>query len=64
MVKEELQATERRLSAASREGYEVCGPEKPMPIDGAEDFEVALREDDSAYRSAFEPGSAGLELGH
>ncbi len=64
MVKEELQAAERRLRTPSRKSDEMRGAQKPMPVDGAKDIDVAERKDDAAHRSALEARLAILEVSH
>jgi hypothetical protein len=64
MVEEELQAPERRLRAAIRKSCEMSGAEKPMTIDGAEEFKVARRERHRSHQGALEAGPAGLRMGH
>src|ERR1041384_5500067 len=63
-MEESLETAECRLTAASHERHEVSGAEKPVAVDGAEDREIARRENDAAHGYAREPRPAGLEVGH
>jgi hypothetical protein len=63
-MEEELEAPQGRLGTSSGKGYEVGRAKESMPIDGAEDVEVARREDDVAHRGALEARPAGLGLMH
>jgi hypothetical protein len=40
------------------------GAEKSVPVDGAEDVEIARREDDAMHGGALEARSAGLRVSH
>jgi hypothetical protein len=64
MVKEELEASERYLSAASHEGNKVGGPEEPVAVDGTEDIEVARREDHATHGYTLEAGPTDLDFRH
>jgi hypothetical protein len=64
MVEKELQAAKDRLPAASRERHKVGRTQKPVPVNGTENLQIAGRKDHAAYGGAFEAGPAGLDLGH
>lgn len=64
VVEEELEAPEGRLRAASGERDEVGRPEEPVAVDGAEDAEIAGREDYAARRGALEARPASLGVRH
>lgn len=64
VVEEELEAAEGRLLAPAQEGDEVGGAKKPMAVDGAEDSEIAGREDHRAHRRALEARPANLWVRH
>ncbi|HEX4960622.1 MAG TPA: hypothetical protein VF173_07265 [Thermoanaerobaculia bacterium] len=64
MVEKELEAAKHRLPAPLQEGGKVRGSEEPVAVDGAEDREVAGREDHATDWRALEARFAGVDVGH